>query len=79
MKSKKNASKIKLYEEIKHMRIKEKNTKVRLIVAIILAIVMTATIIVSKKYIASGADAPTTEAVLTRRRYRVVLTGQGRH
>ena len=61
------------------MRIKEKNTKVRLIVAIILAIVMTVTIIVSKKYIASGADAPTTEAVLTRRRYRVVLTGQGRH
>ena len=72
------------------MRIKEKNTKVRLIVAIILAIVMTVTIIVSKnisrraltrllrrRYLRGGGTYA--EAVLTRRRCRVVLTGQGRH
>ena len=65
------------------MKIKEKITKVKnstkIVVVVSLLILMTVTIIVSKKYIATGADAPTTEAVLTRRRSRVVLTGQRGH
>ena len=43
--------------------------RVRVAVVMTLLIVTTVVLITSKKYITSGADAPSTEAVLTRRRY----------